>query len=133
MILKRIIIIWILLLYKSINERRNDYFRNKASNLQNDIVGIYGLSSAEFNEPLISASERSLLSFVGRAQYGFNGKYYLTASFRVDGSSVFGTNNKWGYFPAVAMGWNVHKEDFMEDVNVLNNLKLRFSYGSVGN
>ena len=118
---------------QSINERRNDYFRNKASNLQNDIVGIYGLSSAEFNEPLISASERSLLSFVGRAQYGFNGKYYLTASFRVDGSSVFGTNNKWGYFPAVAMGWNVHKEDFMEDVNVLNNLKLRFSYGSVGN
>ena len=118
---------------QSINERRNDFFRNKASNLQNDIVGIYGLGSAEFNEPLISASERSLLSFVGRAQYGFNGKYYLTASFRADGSSVFGANNKWGYFPAVAMGWNIYKEGFMENVDALNNLKLRFSYGSVGN
>ena len=118
---------------QSINKRRNDFFRNKASNLRNDILGIYGLLSAEFNEPLISASERSLLSFVGRAQYDFNGKYYLTASFRADGSSVFGDNNKWGYFPAVAMGWNVHKEDFLENVNVLSNLKLRFSYGSVGN
>jgi len=118
---------------QSVNERRSDYFRNKASNLQNDILGVYGLLSAEFNEPLISASERTLLSFVGRAQYNFNGKYYLTASFRADGSSVFGANNKWGYFPAVAMGWNIYKEDFMENVDVLNNLKLRFSYGSVGN
>ena len=118
---------------QSVNQRRFEYFRNRASNLQNDILGIYGLLSAEFNEPLISASERSLLSFVGRAQYDYKNKYYLTASFRADGSSVFGDNNKWGYFPAVAFGWNIHKEDFMESLDVLNNLKLRLSYGSVGN
>jgi len=118
---------------QSVNQRRFEYFRNRASNLQNDILGIYGLLSAEFNEPLISASERSLLSFVGRAQYDYKNKYYLTASFRADGSSVFGDNNKWGYFPAVAFGWNVHKEDFMESLDALNNLKLRLSYGSVGN
>ena len=118
---------------QSVNQRRFEYFRNKASNLQNDILGVYGLLSAEFNEPLISASERSLLSFVGRAQYDYKNKYYLTASFRADGSSVFGDNNKWGYFPAVALGWNIHKESFMENLDVLNNLKLRLSYGSVGN
>ena len=118
---------------QSVNQRRNEYFRNKASNLQNDILGVYGLLSAEFNEPLISASERTLVSFVGRAQYDYKNKYYLTASFRSDGSSVFGDNNKWGYFPAVALGWNIHKEEFMERLDALNNLKLRLSYGSVGN
>ncbi|MCR8667884.1 TonB-dependent receptor [Aestuariibaculum sp. M13] len=105
---------------------------NQASNFPNDNLGIYGIASAGTNQTTISGLERNLVSFVARGQYNFGGKYYLTASMRADGSSVFGDNNKWGYFPAVGAGWNVHKEDFLSD-SAVNNLKLRASYGSVGN
>jgi len=87
--------------------------------------------------PLIPTSlkySRSLLSYLGRINYGFREKYLLTLTLRADGSSVFGANNKWGQFPSVAVGWNLMKEPFMANVkNVINDLKLRGSYGIVGN
>jgi TonB-linked SusC/RagA family outer membrane protein len=108
-------------------------FRNSASKIPNDILGIYGLESALVNIPDIGGNRRRLVSGVGRIQYDYNSKYYLTLSARADGSSVFGADNKWGYFPAVAVGWNIYKEDFLSNFTQLTNLKLRASYGSVGN
>jgi len=117
----------------SINQ--NDYYQfNNASTLvPNDILGIYGLGFALKNTPSIGGNTRRLVSGVGRIQYDFDAKYYATLSARADGSSVFGANNKWGYFPAVALGWNIHQENFLQNTTAINNLKLRASYGSVGN
>src|SRR5690554_397193 len=118
---------------QSLSERNYTRFRNSADNIPNDLLGLYGMPTAEKNLPSVGANNRALMSFVGRVQYDFKGKYYLTASARADGSTVFGENNKWAYFPAVALGWNVYREQFIEDIPVITNLKLRASYGSVGN
>ena len=77
--------------------------------------------------------ERTLLSFMARAQYGLMDKYLLTAAWRRDGSSVFGPSNKWGDFLSLALAWRIKEEAFLKDVNWLSNLKLRASYGQVGN
>jgi len=77
-------------------------------------------------------SNRDLESFLGRVNYSFLDKYLLTASFRADGSSVF-QKDKWGYFPSGSLAWKVSEEDFIKDIETINNLKLRLSYGEVGN
>jgi TonB-dependent starch-binding outer membrane protein SusC len=74
-----------------------------------------------------------LISDFGRLNYGFKDKYLLQASIRRDGSSVFGTNNEWGYFPAVGVSWRISQENFMNNQSIFNDLKLRFSYGVTGN
>ncbi|MGO4770378.1 SusC/RagA family TonB-linked outer membrane protein [Flavobacterium sp. W22_SRS_FK3] len=79
------------------------------------------------------AQENELQSYFGRLNYTFNDKYLLTASMRADGSTRFGDNNKYGYFPSFALGWNVSKESFLENVKELSNLKLRASWGQTGN
>ncbi|WP_373511203.1 SusC/RagA family TonB-linked outer membrane protein [Persicitalea sp.] len=78
-------------------------------------------------------SQWTLLSYMARVNYDFNDKYLLTATIRADGSSRFGANNKYGYFPSVAVGWNISNENFMKDVRWMDQLKLRLSYGAVGN
>ena len=70
---------------------------------------------------------------MGRINYDFKEKYLLTATLRVDGSSRFGTNTKYGYFPSVALGWNISEEPFLKSVKAIDQLKLRLSYGAVGN
>lgn len=77
--------------------------------------------------------ERTLLSFMGRVQYGLMDKYLLTLAWRRDGSSVFGPSNKWGDFISVAGAWRIKEEEFLKNVDWLSNLKLRASYGQVGN
>jgi TonB-linked SusC/RagA family outer membrane protein len=77
--------------------------------------------------------ERTLLSMFARVNYAFADKYLVSASYRRDGSSVFGKNNKYGNFMAGSLGWNVHKEDFLADVESVNKLKLRVSFGVTGN
>lgn len=72
-------------------------------------------------------------SFFGRVNYGYASKYLLTATLRADGSSKFGANNKYGYFPSLALGWNISSEDFMSDNETFSNLKLRASWGKTGN
>ena len=95
------------------------------------------------NVPYISAgivnsgnqiiSEWSLLSFMGRVNYSYDSKYLFTATVRSDGSSRFGSNNKWGTFPSFSVGYNISEERFMETVDFISNLKLRASYGVSGN
>ncbi|OYX83414.1 MAG: SusC/RagA family TonB-linked outer membrane protein [Flavobacteriales bacterium 32-34-25] len=79
-----------------------------------------------------SAVENELQSFFGRLNYAYDNKYLLTATLRADGSSKFGENNRYGYFPSVALGWNITKEDFFKESEILNNLKLRASWGQTG-
>jgi TonB-linked SusC/RagA family outer membrane protein len=74
-----------------------------------------------------------LLSYFGRANYSLLNRYLFTATFRADGSSRFAPTHRWGYFPAAAFGWRLSEESFLKNVDWLNNLKLRLSYGSVGN
>jgi TonB-linked SusC/RagA family outer membrane protein len=77
--------------------------------------------------------EWALLSYMGRINYDYKGKYLLTASIRADGSSRFGENNRFGFFPSAAFGWNLHQEEFLKNSKVINQLKFRASYGSIGN
>jgi TonB-linked SusC/RagA family outer membrane protein len=73
------------------------------------------------------------VSFFARAMYNFADRYLLTATLRADGSDRFGRNYKFGYFPSVALAWRVNNESFLKDVELVSNLKLRLSYGQVGN
>jgi len=79
------------------------------------------------------ATKRSFLSYFARVNYKFNNKYLLTLSGRVDGSSVFGKDKRYGFFPAASAGWVLSEEDFLKDSKVLSFLKLRASYGITGN
>ena len=75
----------------------------------------------------------NMTSFFGRVNYTYADKYLLTATFRADGSSKFASGNRWGFFPALALGWRISEENFMKHINWLSNLKLRLSYGEAGN
>ncbi len=75
----------------------------------------------------------NLRSWFGRLNYAYDGKYLLEISFRYDGSSKFASDRRWGFFPSASIGWNIHKENFMKDVDFVNALKFRSSYGQVGN
>ncbi|GMQ27848.1 TonB-dependent receptor [Algoriphagus confluentis] len=90
-------------------------------------------STSEFPTTVnASAVRNELQSFFGRLNYIYDEKYLFTATFRADGSSKFGQNNRYGYFPSFALGWNLSKEGFMA-TSVFNNLKLRTSWGQTGN
>jgi len=77
--------------------------------------------------------ETKRMSYFGRLNYNFKETYLINATFRVDGSSVFSTENQWGYFPSVSAGWVMSNEEFLKDSKVFNFLKLRASWGQVGN
>jgi len=114
--------------------------------VQKDRFEMVSVGASDFpteNVPYISAgivnagdqiiSEWSLLSYMGRINYSYDSKYLFTATVRRDGSSRFGSNNKWGSFPSISMGYNISEESFMDSVNFISNLKLRASYGLSGN
>ncbi len=79
------------------------------------------------------ASDIRYVSYFGRINYNYDKKYYLTFNIRSMGSSMFGPDNRWGTFPAASVGWKIDKESFMENVDLVNNLKLRIGYGLTGN
>ncbi|MFO7823814.1 MAG: SusC/RagA family TonB-linked outer membrane protein [Cyclobacterium sp.] len=74
-----------------------------------------------------------LMAFFGRLNYSWNNRYLITASLRREGSSKFAEGNRWGNFPAVSIGWNIHNEPFMQTQSLFTNLKLRAGYGETGN
>ena len=78
-------------------------------------------------------STNRLISFFGRGIYNYDSKYFLTATLRRDGSSKFGANNKWGWFPSASAMWNITSESFMSNLDFVNNLRLRVGYGITGN
>jgi TonB-linked SusC/RagA family outer membrane protein len=83
--------------------------------------------------PSSSAQDDKLISFFGRANYSYKGKYLLTTSLRADGSSKFGSDNLWGLFPSAAVAWRIVEEKFMQNITLISDLKLRASYGESGN
>ncbi len=120
-------------LIQSFTERNQHTNQMSGSLIPNDLLGIYGIEAAEKVIPSLSAAQRRLISTALRVQYDYSSKYYLTLSGRRDGSSVFGAENKWGFFPAMALGWNLYREEFLENIEQITNFRLRGSYGSVGN
>lgn len=121
-------------LMQSANKRTfvSDY--TYATGFPNDILGYDAIASASTILPVErEAWERTLLSYMGRFRLNAFNRYLFTLTERADGSSVFATDNKWAYFPSVAFGWKLHREAFMEPLHFINELKLRASYGSIGN
>ncbi|UZD24407.1 SusC/RagA family TonB-linked outer membrane protein [Algoriphagus halophytocola] len=115
-----------------LDEYRGISYRGFADNNIDPIYQDHN-STSEFPTTVSSSAIRNeLQSFFGRVNYTYADKYLFTATFRADGSSKFGQNNKYGYFPSFALGWNVTKEDFMSN-SFFNNLKVRASWGQTGN
>ncbi|WP_461108112.1 SusC/RagA family TonB-linked outer membrane protein [Spirosoma koreense] len=103
-------------------------------NFVNDNLGSGNLGAASV--PLVPSSgvgAWGLQSYLARVNYGYKDKYLITASFRTDGSSRFGANKRYGYFPSAALAWRVSEEPFLKNVRALSDLKLRATYGSTGN
>jgi len=105
----------------------------RASKFLADQTGVNNLGGANIVVPTSDAEERVLNSYLGRINYAFADKYLLTASYRADGSSVFGENNKWGYFPSASVAWKASEENFIRNLNIFSALKVRASWGITGN
>ena len=91
------------------------------------------LNAASSTSGTSSERKNVLISYFGRAQYNYADKYLFQASIRRDGSSKFGDNTKWGVFPSFSAGWRLSEEQFMQDVSLISDLKLRASWGLAGN
>jgi TonB-linked SusC/RagA family outer membrane protein len=104
-----------------------------ANQVPNEFLGISGLDEGI---PIVNASsesEAAQASFLGRMMYTLFSKYLITASFRADGSSKFASDNKWGYFPSGSVAWRINEENFMKNIPVISEAKLRASFGITGN
>jgi TonB-dependent starch-binding outer membrane protein SusC len=112
---------------------RNETVQAGNSQFSNDILGVYGLGTGTVPTATSGYSDWALLSYLGRANYNFRDRYLFTVTGRADGSSRFGANNKWGFFPSVAFAWRAIDEGFLRDQTLFSDLKLRLSYGVTGN
>lgn len=149
--------------YRSSGDRMIEFLAdyNKKFDEKNTLTAVFGVSKGEKNYNDIQAAgenfpnrdiEYFLLQasnvatparvsrfksnsegFFGRVNYSYADKYLAQVNFRIDGSTAFGVNNKYGYFPSASFGWKINKEDFMKRFSNLWNLKLRLSYGEAGN
>lgn len=107
--------------------------KGTGSNLNNESVGYWNLGNAAIRDASNSYTEFSLASGIVRANYDYKKRYFITAALRTDGSSKFQGDNKWGYFPSAAVAWDIAQESFMSNQHVLDQLKLRASFGVTGN
>jgi TonB-linked SusC/RagA family outer membrane protein len=112
---------------------RDEWLRGYRDQYPLENYDVLNVGSVANQQATGSAEEWSLLSYFGRLNYSFNDRYLLEANIRADGSSRFTGNNKFGYFPSVSAGWRVSEEAFLKDVRIINELKLRASWGSLGN
>ena len=97
-----------------------------------EVLANMGAGTALPTQTTISAKD-NMLSFFGRVNYTLMDKYLLTVTVRADGSSKFGKGNRWGYFPSASVAWRMEQEEFLKEVDWLNQLKVRVSYGVTGN
>ena len=113
---------------------RNRYFITNAFSYNNLGAGLHLPDGRYRGGDVWSTKNTStLIAFFGRVNYSYDDIYMLSASLRREGSSRFGADNKWGFFPAVSAGWTLSRESFMENVTFVNDLKLRIGYGITGN
>ncbi|MFY0598908.1 MAG: TonB-dependent receptor [Cyclobacteriaceae bacterium] len=115
----------------TIQKRTSNYSEVTGVGYTNDLLK--NLEAATLiSEPAEVNTEWNKIGYFARVNYAYGGKYLLNASFRRDGSSVFGPNSKYGNFPAISAGWNVSDEKFLAGNNIISDLKLRVSYGETG-
>ncbi|RPD43329.1 SusC/RagA family TonB-linked outer membrane protein [Chitinophaga barathri] len=114
---------------------KTSFRRQSATQIPNEELGLDAIDLASpANVSLSSyASEWTMASFLGRVNYDYKSKYYLTASIRADGSSKFAAGNKWGYFPSASVAWRFSGENFMEGLAFVSDAKIRLGYGASGN
>jgi TonB-linked SusC/RagA family outer membrane protein len=101
--------------------------------LQYSYITADKLNDNDFKNEVDANLNYSMISYLFRVNYTFNNKYIVTATFRRDGSSKFDENTRYGNFPSFALGWNISQENFMENMELISNLKLRASWGQIGN
>jgi TonB-linked SusC/RagA family outer membrane protein len=105
-----------------------------SKNFPEDNFGLDDIGLGETPDlPKSQKYNEQMLSFFGRATYNLKEKYLATATVRADGSSKFGKDNRWGYFPSVSVAWRVSEEEFIKNLNVFSYLKVRLGYGTAGN
>lgn len=104
-----------------------------ADNVPNNSPGDYYMSLGTNRNVTDFGSLSTVASYFGRVNYSFQNKYLITATMRADGSSKFSLNNRWGYFPSIGVGWVITQEKFMNNQSIFDNLKLRGSWGKIGN
>ena len=109
-----------------------EYSSVAANGFSSDLIQTLGGGTTVIENISYSTEER-LVSIFGRVNYSYEDKYLASASLRTDGHSSFGVNNKYGYFPAISLGWNLARESFLSESEVISDLKLRVSYGFTGN
>lgn len=107
------------------------YMALNGSGLLTESVGWWNVNMASSRTVSNSYSEWALMSGVGRVMYNYKDRYMLTGTIRADGSSKF-QNNKWGWFPSIAAAWSLGNEDFMQNQNLVQDMKIRASYGVIG-
>lgn len=118
----------------SVQEFINTSTSSSATNFFTDALGANNIGlGSNILTPSSGKNKNSLASFFGRANYRLMDRYLLTFTMRADGSSRFGSNNKWAYFPSAAAAWKITEENFMTNVRAVSDLKLRVSYGITGN
>ena len=114
------------------NQRNYYYLSGVRTNYDNDLLP-YLAAGNKVSEATDDVNSSALISYLIRMQYNYKERYLASASLRRDGSSKFGPNNKWGNFPSVSAAWRVSEESFMDDINFIENLKIRGSLGYTGN
>lgn len=114
--------------YEQVNSTGSDFAANG-----NTTLGIWGLAKATVQKVNVNIDERANIGYLGRLSYSFNDKYFFTSSYRRDGASVFGANNKWADFAAFGGAWKISNESFLKSFKPLNSLKLKLSWGQNGN
>ncbi|UAY51936.1 SusC/RagA family TonB-linked outer membrane protein [Ferruginibacter albus] len=112
----------------------DDYLVATAFDFPDNRTGYHNISAAQNpQKPVNGESQWSMISYLGRINYTLDSKYLFTVTGRVDGSSKFAENNKYGFFPSGAFAWRVSKEKFLQNINAITDLKFRTSYGVIGN
>ncbi|MGN0191178.1 MAG: SusC/RagA family TonB-linked outer membrane protein [Candidatus Cryptobacteroides sp.] len=112
---------------------KSDYKGTYATQMTNESLGLNGLHTGNYQTVTPWEYDWTMMSGLFRLNYNYRYKYYLTASFRADGSSKFPKGNRWGYFPSAGLSWNFNREDWFKDKDWLSNGKLRASWGLTGN
>ncbi|MCL4482664.1 MAG: TonB-dependent receptor [Bacteroidetes bacterium] len=119
----------------TLQQNNTEYVMGSSSSFVNDIMKYNSLDAgAIYNQPQSSAVQWNLMSYLARVNYSLMDRYLFSLNARADGSSRFGVNNKFGFFPSGSLGWRISEEDFLKPLKgIITNLKLRSSYGFTGN
>jgi len=118
----------------TLQESNYDFYSMKTINIENESLGMAGMSQGDASTIISNISDWSMLSYLTRLNYNYRSKYYVTASWRADGSSKFSKENRFGYFPSASVAWTFTEEDFMKRYSdILHSGKFRLSWGKTGN